>query len=144
VPDDLECRPFTETPAPGEAGAGECVTGTLQCGETVHGTLAGGSTVFSNQHEAAFEWCSGHSTGDDLDGVERVYRLDVPSNYRYVSMRLASCETTQILWYQTGAVCPTERVACSYVGVHGGYEQAENILLGDSGVIWFVIEGLGE
>jgi hypothetical protein len=142
VPDDVECRPLTETPAPGEAGLGECVTGTLACGETVHGTLAGGSTVFSSQHDLAFEQCSGHSTGDDLDGPERVYRLDVPSNFRYVSMHLSSCETTQILWYQTDQVCPTEHVACSYVGVHGGYEQSEDILLGSSGVLWFVIEGL--
>jgi hypothetical protein len=145
VPEDVECRPLTETPAPGAAGLGDCVTGTIACGETVEGTIEGGSTVFSNQHYAAFEQCSGHSTGDDLDGPERVYRMEVPDEYTYVSVRMASCETTQLLWYQTTQVCPTEHVNCGYPsnpGVHGGYEQSEDILLGEAHVVWFVVEGL--
>lgn len=142
VPDDIVCQPAYETPAPGAAGLGECVTAALTCGETVQGTLAGGSTAFDNQYEHPFEWCSGHSTGDDLDGPERVYRLDVPEGIRTVTPRLASCETAQLLWYQTSEVCPSTRVNCSYVGASGATDQTTDILLGDSGVIWFVVEQL--
>lgn len=142
VPADIECQPAYSTPAPGAAGLGECVTAAISCGETVQGTIEGGSTAFDNQYEHAFEWCSGHSTGDQTDGPERVYRLDVPANTRWVHPRLASCEAMQLLWYQTSEVCPSTRVNCSYVHVDGGTDQEQDILLGDSGVIWFVVEQL--
>lgn len=139
---DPDCRDPYPTPDPGSAGLGDCVTASLACGDLVRGTVEGGSTVFSNEYEAAFEQCSGHGTGDELVGPERVYLLDT-TGYDYASVRLVSCEKLQLLWYQTDQVCPAERVNCSYVGVNGAFDQSEDILLSGSGVLWFVVEGLG-
>lgn len=143
VPDDVECGEPYETPEPGAAGEGECVTGVLTCGETVQGTNAGGSLVFSNEYEQAFEWCSGLGEGNDLSGPERVYLLEVPEGVEVVSARLSSCQDSELLWYQTSQVCPEERLNCQYATVGSTRSQSEDILLGSSGVIWFVVEGLG-
>lgn len=142
VPDDVECRDPYPTPGPGGDGLDACVTATVACGETVQGTIAGGSTVFSNESGQAFEWCSGHSTGSQLAGPERVYRVETGPDDTYVSVRLGSCEPLQLLWYQTTLACPAERVNCSYVTVDGSVNQSEDILLSGSGVVWFVVEGI--
>jgi hypothetical protein len=142
VPEQLECREPYETPAPGGDGLDACVTATLACGETVRGTVEGGSSVLSNESGQAFEWCSGHSTGSELAGPERVYRVDVGEENTYASVRLASCEPLQLLWYQTSQACPAEHVTCSYVTVDGAVDQREDILLSGSGILWFVVEGI--
>ncbi len=142
APDDVECPEPYPTPAPGGDGLDACVTATVACGETIQGTIEGGSTVFSNESGKAFEWCSGHSTGSQLAGPERVYRVEPAATDTYVSVRLASCEPLQLLWYQTANACSEERVNCSYVTVDGSVDQREDILLSGSGVVWFVVEGI--
>lgn len=142
VPEGIECRPLYETPAPGSDGQAACVTQTLACGQTVQGTIEGGSTVFSNESGMAWEWCSGHSTGSQLAGPERVYKVVVDGGQTFASVRLKSCEPLQLLWYQTSNACPTERVLCSYITVDGATDQVEDILLAGNGVIWFVVEGI--
>jgi hypothetical protein len=143
VQGQVDCAPLAETPVPGSTGYGDCVTDVIHCGDTVVGTIAGGSTAFSNQTGAPFEQCSGHGPGDELDGPERVYRLDVADTDSYVTVHLASCETTQLLWYQSTEACPTDHVLCSYVHADGALDQGDSIVLSNAGVVWFVVEGLG-
>ena len=139
---DGECDRLFDTPSPGGGGLPSCVTEEISCGDIVRGTLAGGSTSFSNEPDRAWEQCSGQGPfGDDLTGPERVYKLDVGTN-TYASVHLVSCERTQLLWYQTAQECPQEHVACSYVTVDGSTDQQEDIVLGGSGILWFVVEGL--
>jgi hypothetical protein len=57
-------------------------------------------------------------------------------------VRLASCEPSQLLWYQTSQVCPEERVNCQYATEGSATSQRDDILLSGSGVVWFVVEGL--
>ncbi|MCA9492921.1 MAG: hypothetical protein KC621_23480 [Myxococcales bacterium] len=142
VPPGLDCRDEYVTPDPGNSGLPACVTDTISCGSTIQGTVAGGSTVFSNESGMAWEWCSGHSTGTQLAGPERVYRLDVDSSTTYVTPRLRSCEPLQLLWYQTSQACPTDHVLCSYITVDGSRDQSDDILLAGNGTIWFVVEGI--
>ncbi len=138
-----ECDELFETPSPGDGGQPSCQTAQVACGDTVRGTIAGGSTVFENNPDRSWEQCSGQGPfGDDLTGPERVYQVDT-SGYDYVSVRLVSCERTQLLWYQTANACPEENVICSYITVDGSTDQSEDIVLSDSGVLWFVVEGLG-
>lgn len=139
---DDECDELFETPDPGANGLGACVTDEIACGQTVRGTIRGGSTVFANEPDLAWEQCSGQGPfGDDLGGPERVYRVDT-AGYDYVSVRLVSCERTQLLWYQTAQVCPEETLICSYITVDGSTDQSDDIVLSGSGVMWFVVEGL--
>ena len=142
VPAGLECHPDYDTPEPGNNGLPECVTQEISCGDVIKGTIEGGSTVFSNESGMAWEWCSGHSTGSQLAGPERVYRLNVDAGSTYVTPRLKSCEPLQLLWYQTNQACPTERVLCSYITVDGSRDQTDDILLAGNGTIWFVVEGI--
>ncbi len=145
IPPDLqgECGELFETPSPGSGGLPGCVTADLACGDTVRGTLRGGSTSFSNESDRAWEQCSGQGPfGDDLTGPERVYRVDT-TGHSYASVHLVSCETVQLLWYQTAQECPQETLgACSYVTVDGSRDQSEDIVLSGSGILWFVVEGL--
>lgn len=137
-----ECDDLFDTPSPGSDGLPGCVTEELACGSSVRGTILGGSTVFRNEPGYAWEQCSGQGPfGDDLSGPERVYRVDT-TGMDWASVRLVSCETTQLLWYQTSVACPEENVTCSYVTVDGSTDQSEDIVLSGSGILWFVVEGL--
>lgn len=140
---EVDCDARPETPDPGSDGLPSCTTGVLSCGDTITGTLEGGSTFFDNNRGHAWEWCSGHSTGSELEGPERAYRLDVPANDTYVSLRLASCEPVQLLWYQTSDACPNDRVTCSYVTVDGATCQGDDIVTSGSGILYVVVESLG-
>lgn len=142
VPPGLDCHPNYETPAPGSDGLPSCVTQEIACGETILATVEGGSTVFSNASGMAFEQCSGHSTGTELAGPERVYKLTMDASVTYVTPRLRSCQPLQLLWYQTGNACPEEHVLCSYITVDGSVDQTDDILLAGSGVLWFIVEGI--
>jgi hypothetical protein len=142
VPLEVECETPIPTPEPGTDGLPACTTAELQCGDTVEGTIAGGSVYFDNNRGHAWEWCSGHSTGSQLEGPERAYKLQLPPTDTYVSLSLASCERTQLLWYQTSDACPTDRVTCSYATVDGASCQGEDILLSGSGIMYIVVESL--
>jgi hypothetical protein len=134
---DQDCdTPFAQDPL-----QGECLTDTISCGETVFGTNLGGSTVFSA--DGQFEQCSGSASGSDLDGPERVYRLNVPNNINSVSVRLESCEDSWLFWYRESVECPSENelVTCGYP-IHGNFNvQYDGLIAGTSGIVWFVVEG---
>lgn len=140
---DGECDTPFETPNPGDAGLGACVTDEIACGQTLRGTIRGGSDVLENAPDHTFEQCSGQGPfGDPLDGPERVYKVDT-TGYDTVSVRLVSCERLQLLWYWTADGCPQDTLgACSYVTVDGSTDQSEDILLPAYNVLWFAIEGL--
>jgi len=140
-PELLDFGDDCDTPFATDPLMGECVTNTISCGETVFGTNEGGSTLFSA--DGQFEQCSGSARDPDLDGPERVYKLNVPSGINSISVRLESCEDSWLFWYRETSECPSENelVTCGYP-VRGDFRvQYDGLLAGPSGVVWFVVEG---
>jgi hypothetical protein len=133
---DVECDDAYPTPAPQG-----CVTEVISCGDTIYGNNAGGSTLF--EADGQFEQCSGSANGDDTSGPERVYELRPGGSVRSVYVALRSCEPSWLFWYQGGPSCPSTDtiVNCSYPDDPSLVAQDEYVLLGDSGVITFVVEG---
>ena len=81
--------------------------------------------------------------GCHFDGPERVYRLDLPSSVESLTVKLESCEDSWLLWYRESNECPSEDtlVTCSYATRGSFNVQYEYTLAGETGVVWFVVEG---
>jgi len=137
-PDTIECDPPYDTPS-----TGNCVTEEIFCGDRLLGNNIGGSELF--EADGQFEQCSGSASGADFAGPERVYKFVAPPGIGSLSVLLESCEASWLLWYQDTNECPgtSTKLSCDYPPAFDStfYVQGEEIVLGPSGTVYFVVEG---
>jgi len=146
TPSGLDCDATYTTPDPGGVSAGSCLTQTLTCGDVVEHTNRGGSTHFGTAEGEQFWTCSGTASGDDFDGPERAYRVEVDASTKAIRAHLESCESSWMMYYRGGPACPVAALdSCGY-GLNAddptnGKDQTAEILLGENRVVFLVIEG---
>jgi hypothetical protein len=146
TPSGLDCDATYTTPDPGGVSAGSCLTQTLTCGDVVEHTNTGGSTHFGTAEGEQFWTCSGTASGDDFDGPERAYRVEVDASTKAIRAHLESCESSWMMYYRGGPSCPVAALdSCGY-GLNAddptnGKDQTAEILLGENRVVFLVIEG---
>lgn len=141
--DGLDCTPGAyPTPSPGSAGP-TCLTEVIACGDTVYGTNEGGSLHYGTGPGEQFEQCSGSNWGTDFDGPERVYQLPVPPEVNSVYVTFDSCTDSEMMFQRTSSACPTGLLSqCGYLTEGTDRSQQDAILVGSSGYLHFVIEGM--
>jgi len=141
--DVLDCNPGAYTsPDPGQNGLAECVTELIECGQTIRGTNVGGSTSFGTNPGEAFFMCSGTSSGDDLSGPERVYKIVVGPNINALEVSLESCAPSKLLWHRSAQSCwDTPLNACDFAREGTPTSQYDALLVGSLGEVHFIVEG---
>ncbi|MFT4621564.1 MAG: hypothetical protein ACI8PZ_000216 [Myxococcota bacterium] len=141
-PTGLQCDDPFPTPDPGGVGEGACVTEVLTCGDVVEATNTGGSTHYGTSFGEQFEQCSGSAFGDDFDGPERVFKVEVPAGIIAIRPRLESCERSWLMYFRDGAGCRNDLIdACGYAVDGTFFNQYGDILLGNARTVWLVVEG---